>query len=60
MAVVAALGVAVRTPEGWLMPGGHVDYPVIYVIVGADLFAAAMIPQVALEPEELPTIKQDS
>jgi hypothetical protein len=54
MVAVAALGAAVRASKGWLAPGGYVDYPVIYVIVGAVLFVAAMIAQVALEPEELP------
>ncbi|MFC1611251.1 hypothetical protein ACFL6C_09840 [Myxococcota bacterium] len=51
MAVVASLGAAVRASGGWLAPGGYVDFPVIYVILGAVLFVAAMIAQVALEPE---------
>ncbi len=59
MAAVAALGAAVRASQGWLSPGGYVDYPVIYVIVGAVLFVAAMIAQVALEPDDRDAEKQD-
>ena len=59
MAAVAALGATIRASQGWLAPGGYVDYPVIYVIVGAVLFVAAMIAQVALEPDEPQTGKQD-
>lgn len=51
LAIVATLGAAVRLKTGFLSPGGYVDYPVIYVIVGAVLFVVAMIAQVALEPD---------
>jgi hypothetical protein len=54
LAIVATLGAAVRGASGFLAPGGYVDYPVIYVIVGAVLFVLAMIAQVALEPESSP------
>jgi hypothetical protein len=59
LSVIAALGAVAGAASGWLAPGGYVDYPVIYVVVGAVLFVAAIIAQVALEPDTPLAGRQD-
>ena len=51
LTIIATLGAIVRAGAGWLSPGGYRQFPVVFVIVGAVLFVASMITQVALEPE---------
>ncbi len=51
LAIISGIGAVVRATDGVFAPGAYVDYPVVYVIVGAFFFVGAMIAQVALEPE---------
>jgi hypothetical protein len=51
LAIISVLGAVARASSGWLSPGAYRQNPVVFVILGAVLFVASMITQVALEPE---------